>query len=265
MINKTRHIVSISGGKDSAALAVYLRDRIPEVEYLFYDTGKELPETYEYLNRMEGYLGRPIVRLNSEYDFDHWLSVFGGFLPSAQTRWCTKLLKLRPFEYYCGDSLVYSYVGIRADEEREGYLSSKPNIKSLYPFKESGICYQDVVQILTETGVGVPSYYTWRSRSGCYFCFFQQKIEWVGLLETHPHLFWRASRYEKTDTSTGRRFTWCGNESLEELSHPERIKEIKAQHQERLKRNAGKAKGGRLIELLEDGELGPEACLICTL
>lgn len=265
MTNRVRHILSISGGKDSAALAIYMRDKIPEMEYLFYDTGKELPETYEYLNKIENYLGKRIVRLNSEYGFDHWLNVFGGFLPSARMRWCTKLLKLRPFEYYCGDDIVYSYIGIRADEEREGYISTKENIKPIFPFKEDGICYADVVQILTEAGIGLPSYYSWRSRSGCYFCFFQQKIEWVGLLETHPNSFWEASKYEKVDSSTGKRFTWCDHESLEELARPERVKEIKTEHQERMQRNSVKAKGGRLIELLENDELSPKACLICTL
>ena len=49
----TRHILSLSGGKDSAALAVYLRDRVPEMEYIFHDTGMELPETYDYMARLE--------------------------------------------------------------------------------------------------------------------------------------------------------------------------------------------------------------------
>ena len=53
---KIRHILSLSGGKDSAALAVYLRDRVPRMEYIFHDTDKELPDTYEYLDRLEGYL-----------------------------------------------------------------------------------------------------------------------------------------------------------------------------------------------------------------
>lgn len=262
MKNKIRHILSISGGKDSAALAIYLRGRIPEMEYVFYDTGKELPETYEYLNKIENYLGKPIVRLNSEYDFDHWLEVFGGFLPSARMRWCTKLLKLRPFEYYCSDDKVYSYIAIRADEDREGYISTKPNIRPVYPFKDDGICYEDVVQILEDAGVSLPSYYTWRSRSGCYFCFFQQKIEWVGLLENHPDYFNLAKNYEKTDESSSKRFTWCDGESLEELSQPERVKMIKKEYKHRME---SRSKGsGRLMEILED-DGGPQPCLICTL
>src|SRR5258708_4904831 len=84
--NPIRHVMGISGGKDSSALAIYMRSKIPEMEYFFCDTGSELPETYEYLQRLEAALGKPIARLNSERGFDHWLWVYQGALPSAQMR-----------------------------------------------------------------------------------------------------------------------------------------------------------------------------------
>ena len=66
-----RHIVSLSGGKDSTALAIFLRDKIPQLEYVFCDTHEELPETYDYLDRLEAFLGRNITRLNPERGFEH--------------------------------------------------------------------------------------------------------------------------------------------------------------------------------------------------
>src|SRR4051812_9936993 len=90
----TRHILLLSGGKDSTALAIYMRDNHPEidVEYLFCDTHKELDETYEYLARIEAYLGKSITRLSSglgERGFDHWLTMYRGYLPAPNMRWCT--------------------------------------------------------------------------------------------------------------------------------------------------------------------------------
>ena len=138
--NTLRHVLGLSGGKDSAALAIYMRDRVPEMEYFFCDTGLELPETYEYLQRSEGYLGQKIVRLNSGRDFDHWLSVFRGALPPPQMRWCTKNMKIKPLEAWIGDDATISYVAIRADEpQREGYISKRPNIRTLLPSKDDGI------------------------------------------------------------------------------------------------------------------------------
>ena len=55
--SKTRHVLGLSGGRDSAALAVYMRQNHPEldIEYFFTDTGKELPEVYEFLVKLEGF------------------------------------------------------------------------------------------------------------------------------------------------------------------------------------------------------------------
>ena len=207
-----RHILGLSGGKDSTALAIYMRDRIPEMEYVFCDTQKELPETYEYLDRLEAHLGKTIKRLNDKRGFDHWLKVYGNYLPSSRMRWCTRMLKLKPLEDYIGEDPVLSYVAIRADEDRDGYISTKANIKPVYPFKEAGITLPDVARILDDAGLGLPKYYEWRTRSGCYFCFFQRKAEWIGLKERHPELFEKAKAYEKIDPETGDRYTWSERE-----------------------------------------------------
>ena len=106
-----RHVLGLSGGKDSSALAIYMRDRVPEMEYFFTDTGAELPETYEYLDRLEGFLGKPIARLSSERNFDHLLALKNNFLPSPNTRWCTRELKIEPFERWIGDDPALTYIG----------------------------------------------------------------------------------------------------------------------------------------------------------
>ena len=228
-----RHIVNVSGGKDSAALALYLRETYPDVrmEYLFCDTGCELPETYQYLDRLEAFLGEDIVRVDAldligvakkrgRNPFDIWLNeMYGGFLPSPRARWCTRVLKIKPFEKYIGEDLAISYIGIRGDEEREGYQSKKPaviseqpNILPCYPFKDHKLGLDDIKQILDESGLGMPSYYEWRSRSGCYFCFYQQIGEWQGLKERHPDWFEQAKEYEKDG------FTWVEGRTLDEIA-----------------------------------------------
>jgi hypothetical protein len=193
-----RHILSLSGGKDSTALALHMRRTRPEIEmeYVFCDTGSELEETYAYLNQVEAFLGKPIIRLNSKAGFEHWLDIFGGYLPSPQMRWCTRQLKLKPFEDFIGSDNIVSYVGIRADEDRVGYITHKPNIRTVYPFKDDGVDYSGVMRILEDSGIGLPPYLKWgRTHSGCYFCFFQQPIEWVRLLENHPDQFDKAQGF----------------------------------------------------------------------
>jgi len=364
---KVRQVLGISGGKDSAALAVYLKTKYPQldIEYYFCDTGKELKETYRIIENLEIFLGKKIKKLRAAKGFpgdpfDYFYNLYRGYLPSSQARWCTRKLKLEPFEEFVANDPVISYVAIRGDEEREGYISRKPNIQSIFPFRKniwsldvidkvfdnknsfilSGIykkkikndrisdmvseilckkispdytrsqklkellsidvvgfnkvvfdflktthyplsyletypltdnedvlIREDIFNILEESGVGVPGYYKSveftvngekgnyaRSRSGCFFCFFQQKIEWVWLYEQHPDLFKKAMEYEESG------FTWTEEEKLEDLIKPDRIRKIKEDYL-KLNDNSSSQKSEFLIDILNIAE--EEGCAAC--
>ncbi|HLM53545.1 MAG TPA: phosphoadenosine phosphosulfate reductase family protein [Pseudoxanthomonas sp.] len=274
-----RHVLGLSGGKDSAALAVFMRLHHPEldIQYFFTDTGKELKEVHEFLGKLEGFLGRPIQRLNPDRDFDFWLREYGNFLPSPRTRWCTRQLKLAPFRDWikpwlaAGDT-VHSYVAIRADEpHREGYDSGHDNLTVHLPFRAAAVDHAGVIELLEGAGIGLPRYYDWRSRSGCTFCFFQQKIEWVRLKERHPEAFEEAKRYEKNALEHGSPFTWSDRESLTELEQPERVAAIEKEHQRRKERARARMKPNPLRPLgsqpegleLEEAFSASKACLVC--
>ena len=261
-VRPIRHVLGLSGGKDSAALAIYLRQKnaVPNMEYYFSDTGKELPEVYDFLDRLEVFLGKPIARLSADRDFDHHLKLHGGMLPSARMRWCTHMLKLKPFEEFVGDDPAISYIGIRADENRKGYISTKPNIQARFPFIEDGLVRDDIFRLLRES-VGVPEYYEWRSRSGCYFCFFQRREEWIGLLRRHPDLYRKAMEYERFDPETGSRFTWSPSGTLSEMA--DRADEI--EEKAIRMRKPGDNRSWQEI-LLDEDEDDPEerACAICS-
>ena len=348
-----RHILGISGGKDSAALAIYLKNKYPgmDIEYYNSDTGCELAETDVLINRLESYLGG-ITKLRAAEGspeptpFEHFLKAAGNYLPSPQARWCTQKMKLAEMEKFVGDIPTISYVGIRGDEDREGYVSTKPNIQAIFPFRrniwsidvinkvlnnsnlnqlfsiyqelcdneeilnivkepnsktftyskklnslldysiklfnrvvfeflkttdypvgklsefplidnEDILVKEDIFRILENSGVGIPSYYNpipfevdgkvgtySRSRSGCYFCFFQQKIEWVWLYEQHPDLYMKAMEFEKDG------YTWNQNESLADLIKPERIRQIKL---DAIKKQQAKlACSNKLVDILDD-------------
>ena len=270
-----RHVLSLSGGKDSAALVFHMRDHRdaiwPVLELVFNDTGSELPETYEYLERVAELAGKEVVRTNSEGNaFKEKLEQYGGYLPSPWARWCTRELKIRPFErYVAGADMVYQYIGIRADEDHRGVDPHK-NIVPVYPFVEDGIDFDGVLQILHSSGLGLPGYLKWgRSRSGCYFCFFQRQHEWVALKQEHPELYAKAQQIEEED---GQNFTWRpSGESLAELGTPARMEEVMNRHQQRERRRAE-----RIADLKAQGYLFPElkaarlsklreneGCLIC--
>ncbi len=363
---KVRHVLGISGGKDSAALAIYMKTKYPnlDVDYYTCDTGKELDETYQLIENLEVFLGKEIRKLRAVEDshedpFDHYLKRYGGFLPSSNSRWCTKKLKLEPFEQYVGFDPVVSYVGIRGDEDREGYISKKPNIQSIFPFRKNIwsedvvnkalananrdmltdiyrsldlearstrfeeilqlaiepkfmqsqklnllldlnirdfnrlifaylqttqyplandvffplvtsdeiLVREDIFRILEESGIGIPAYYHKkhfevngktgkysRSRSGCYFCFFQQKIEWIWLYEQHPERFAKAMEYEKDG------YTWNQEERLYEIIQPTRMQQIK---EDFIKKTSNATASPFLLDILREEEAtGCAACFI---
>lgn len=276
-LDGARHVLGLSGGKDSAALAIHIKDRYPsiheKVEYFFSDTGAELQEVYDFLDKLEAYLGKEIIRLSSGKDFDHWLKLRYGYLPSPQQRWCTQTMKIKPFEEFVGDDLVVSYIGIRADEHREGYISHRETIKAVFPFIEDGLARDDIFRIL-EDSVGIPEYYKWRSRSGCYFCFFQRQDEWLGLKRNHPELFERAKAYEQQARTrydwkdgevpiNGHGYTWSSQGTIDEMV-------AKAEERERKSgviatTNKGSERWQETLKNMIDDDPEDQACLICSL
>ena len=241
---KERHVLGLSGGKDSAALAVHMNEKYPHIpiEYFFTDTGYELDETYKFLDKLKTRLSRPIKYICPTNTFDYFMKKYNNFLPSATARWCTVEMKLKPFEAWIAPSLkegvqIYTYIGIRYDERgRVGYKPTNPLIKAKFPFVDDCIDREGVTDILQNSGLGMPEYYKWRSRSGCQFCFFQRHIEWLGLKKNHPEQFEYAKSLEKTGNNGESRFTWIHEESLFELEQPERVKAIKKNFQRQLER-----------------------------
>ena len=243
-MSETKHILGLSGGKDSAALAVHMNKKYPDldIEYFFTDTGYELKETYDFLNKLKTRLDKPIHYINPRNSFDYYLKKYNNFLPSATARWCTIEMKLKSMEAWLKPALdagqeIISYIGIRYDERgRIGYKPTNDLIKAKFPFIEDCVDKDGVMEILESSGLGLPDYYKWRSRSGCTFCFFQKRSEWIGLKENHPKAWEHAKSLEKEAKDNQTKFTWIKDMPLTELEKPEVIAKVKQQHQKQLEK-----------------------------
>lgn len=284
-MRKELHVISVSGGKDSAALAIYLKDKYPdrEFKYLFFDTQEELQDTYDYLNKLQSILGITVEYKFPGKSFKELLLEHNDYLPSPMERWCTRKMKLETFlntmqefkEY-----TIYNYVGIRADENREGLIPTDEHIITVMPFKDDGITLNDVKRILHHSGVGLPAYYDvvydkeydieyFRSRSGCYFCFFMRQIEWVWLWEKHPDEYQKAMEFEKSG------YSWIKDMPLSELIQPENIAKIKISYKRmEEQRKKQPIKNGTMMEEMDfisqhdkmlDTVEKDTLCTMCTL
>lgn len=238
-----RHIIPISG-KDSLATAIWQIAHDPSLpyEYVFNDTRAELPDTYEWLDRVEHTLGIKIERIGKSLEN---IIAEQGMLPSVRIRFCTKYAKIFPMNHFIGAEGALVYFGLRADEpERVGAFETK-KLTPRYPLREANIGIATVYRIVEARGLLPPAFFwqrlydavaasvrpsvalidqwprwmrdrvfAWRSRPNCFFCFFQRRYEWAGLLEHHPALFAKAEEIEASVAGDRREsaFRWIAED-----------------------------------------------------
>lgn len=188
------HIVALSGGKDSTALALRLKEIEPrDYVYVCTPTGDELPEMIEHWEGLERLLQTPLTRITANYTLGG-LILKQKALPNHQMRWCTVQLKIEPFQKFIVSHLpCTAYIGIRADEvdQRDGVdWQALTGVTQRWPFVEWGWGITEVQQYLLEKQVTIPD------RTDCAMCFFQTPYEWYQLWLNHPKLFARAKAYE---------------------------------------------------------------------
>lgn len=200
------HIVGLSGGKDSTAMALRLAEVEPRnYTYICNETGNELPEMREHWRKLEGLLGAEIVPVRYHTDLRGAIDE-QKMLPSVFRRWCTRLLKVEPTIEYMealpeGSTL---YVGLRADEEiRRGIYGEDLLID--FPMRRWGWDEAAMYAYLESRGVTIPD------RTDCAWCPYQRLGEWRDLYFKHPVIWMQGVEIERQAGHTFRspgRDTW---------------------------------------------------------
>jgi 3'-phosphoadenosine 5'-phosphosulfate sulfotransferase (PAPS reductase)/FAD synthetase len=199
-INGRRVVASVSGGKDSAAMSLYLTELGIEHDRVFMDTGWEHPDTYKYLRgALTEKLG-PIHEVRSaKYPKGMpQMVVERGTFPSRIRRLCTTELKIYPMRDYiqrrqdAGEELI-SVVGIRRAESEarsrmpEWEWNNELDLEVWRPL----ILWseQDVIDIHHRHGLPPnPLYLRGEGvqRVGCWPCIFSRKAEIKQVAEQTP-------------------------------------------------------------------------------
>lgn len=202
-------IVALSGGKDSTALALALQEIEPgDYEYVCTPTGNELPEMVAHWKHLGELLGKPIKPVTSGRSLGGLIKIQNA-LPNWRMRWCTRMLKIEPFQRYAMNNLPCTlFVGIRADEQlgRDGADYGSPLlINQRWPFVEWGWEIGDVRAYLKRRGIEIPE------RTDCACCFFQTLYEWWRLWKFYPEHYAEGESWEERTGHTLRsdsRDTW---------------------------------------------------------
>lgn len=194
-INGRRIVASVSGGKDSAAMSLYLHELGIEHDRVFLDTSWESPITYEYLRgELQRVLG-PITWIRGPRTMEELIRHKGMF-PSRRIRFCTQLLKVFPMANYLRERLsageeVVNAVGIRAAESiarsqlGEWEWQDAFDVEVWRPILRW--TEQEVIEIHHRHGLRPnPLYLLGATRVGCWPCIFARKSEIRLVADTEP-------------------------------------------------------------------------------
>jgi 3'-phosphoadenosine 5'-phosphosulfate sulfotransferase (PAPS reductase)/FAD synthetase len=234
------HVVALSGGKDSTAMALRLADVEPHAyTYLCTPTGAELPDMLDHWRHLEALLGTPLTRLTNG-TLDSWIQFYDA-LPSWRMRWCTRHLKIEPcIAFLKRHAPATLYVGLRADEEERQGLYGEHAIYR-YPLREWGWGLAEVRGYLRERGVIIPT------RTDCDRCPYQRLGEWKALWREHPD---RYAEAEAQEAQVGATFRSPGRDTW-----PASLVELRGQFER------GRTLPEDQLEMFD----GDDACRVCRL
>lgn len=210
MSDKKNILISVSGGRTSGFMAVYLKElyKNENLLFLYANTGKERQETLDFLNQLDTNFDLGIVWLEAkvnpikgkgttykivDYDtcskngepFADVIDKYG--LPSKLFRHCTRELKEAPIHKYAkkifGTKDYLTAIGIRADEKHR--LTQKENY--IYPLAETNIDKKFINDWWNRQTFNLQL----REHEGnCDFCFLKSKRKRVQLLSEGLNVDW---------------------------------------------------------------------------
>lgn len=202
-----RHIVALSGGKDSTAMALRLAEVEPrDYVYVCTPTGNEPAAMFQHWRRLGQILGKPILPIMTGGTLRGAIERQRA-LPNWRQRWCTRMLKIEPYAaWLAGQTPCVSYVGLRIDEpEREGGdYNAVPDVTMDFPLRRWGWGLGDVVGYLRDRQIDIPK------RTDCSLCFYQRLIEWYEVWRDDPTAW---AEGERLEALTGHTFRSPGRDS----------------------------------------------------
>jgi 3'-phosphoadenosine 5'-phosphosulfate sulfotransferase (PAPS reductase)/FAD synthetase len=198
-----KHIINFSGGRSSAYLLNYI-DRKNDNIFIFCNTSKETPETYQFINECDNYFKLNLIIL--EYKPKGFIitdinkckkngEVFEELIkykkmqPNPVMRFCTIDMKINVTRKYLrslGIKQYINYLGIRADEPQRYSKIISRNNKNIY--NDMPLYYNNTTkEIVNKYWEKMPFNLNHKSELGnCDLCFLKGKNKIINILRNQP-------------------------------------------------------------------------------
>ena len=192
-----KKFISFSGGVESSTMCELFGDR---ADAIFCDTGFEHSEIYDRLDLVEDWVKtfhRKSFKIHRIRNIK-WGSlkdyiIHSKFLPSFQSRYCTRMFKIEPIDDYLEqfkDDGVELMIGLNADEieRRTGNHGNKRFIKYSYPLTHLNLTRERCKDVLRKADL-LPEFPVYMQRGGCVGCYYKSKKEYEAMALLNPGEF----------------------------------------------------------------------------
>ena len=185
-----------AGVNSTAIIALYILGELQgKPEVVFADTGGELPETYTYIEEVRDIIKAQGWKVTILRPFGNHAALYknrcGGktlyeclwdmkVVPGIKWRFCTCDYKRDPIKIYANGRT--KMIGICADELK------RIREDAVYPVRD--YTRQECFDLVLEAGLPPPH------KTGCWFCPFQSKSQWIDLYDNYPDLWTYAVELE---------------------------------------------------------------------
>ncbi len=205
--------VLFSGGKDSLATLVYLKEIAKKVKReltaIYVDTTAGLPENKKYVKKVCKYLGVALKIVRPKTDYFTLAKEWG--IPSFRYRWCCRELKINPIKEYL-DSVKEPKVvfdGIRAQESRvrKQYIPIwyHPSFKCLSVSPIFNWSKHRVISFINSNGLPKTSFHSLGTSTECWCGAYKTEADFRKLYELNKDIFYKLAKIEKENKN---RFTF---------------------------------------------------------
>lgn len=239
-------LISFSGGRSSGYMLKHILDahggKLPDdVRVTFANTGKEMPETLDFVQECSERWGVPIDWIEARPDWPLGSMRFElvnhnsasrngepyralidkkGYLPNPVTRFCTIDLKIQPMKWLAqarGWDHWTVVIGLRADEPRRVASSrrradsGKEPWTNIMPMADAGVTKQDVAAFWAEQlfDLRLPNVNSATPLGNCDLCFLKGAATLFGIMRDRPELadWWIEAEAEaRASKPSGARF-----------------------------------------------------------